>query len=168
MPVSSGTSGGRELLGLYLNDHLAGATAGRELFRRAVRTHRGTDAGTALRALCDEVEQDRASLQHIMRSLHVPVTSYKVWLGWTAEKAGRLKLNGSVLRRSPLSSVVELEAMALGVAGKAAGFRVLRTIAERDPRLDRGQLDDLVTRAEAQQQTLERLRLAAAAEVFAG
>ena len=56
--------------------------------------------------------------------------------------------------------------MTLGVAGKAAGWRVLRAVADRDGRLDAGQLDILLERAARQQETLEGLRMAAAAEVF--
>ena len=37
--------------------------------------------------------------------------------GWVAEKAGRLKLNGSLLTYSPLSRLVELEGLSLGVEG---------------------------------------------------
>jgi hypothetical protein len=41
------------------------------------------------------------------------------------EKAARLKLNGHLLARSPLSSLEELEMLRLGVEGKAAGWRTL-------------------------------------------
>ncbi len=160
------TPAGHEALGRYLNDHLLGATGGLELFRRVTRSHRGTAEAAELEQLTGEIEQDRTSLLEIMRALGVPVRSYEVWLGWTAEKVGRLKPNGGLLRRVPLSSVIELEAMTLGVAGKAAGWRVLRAVADRDGRLDAGQLDILLERAARQQETLEGLRMAAAAEVF--
>lgn len=44
--------------------------------------------------------------------------------GWLAEKAGRLKLNGRPLRRSPLSGLVELEMMHLAVEGEQACWRI--------------------------------------------
>ncbi len=75
---------------------------------------------------------------------------YKVLGGWVLEKVGRLKANGHLLRRSPLSDLVEMEALVLGVQGKAAGFRALRSIAAGDPRLDATDLDRLVDRAECQ------------------
>lgn len=168
MSVDATSPGGAELLGIYLNDHLAGATGGRELFRRAARAQRGTAAGATLQELCSQIEQDRTALLAMMGGLDIPVRSYKVWLGWTAEKAGRLKLNGSLLRRSALSPVIELEAMTLGVAGKAAGWRLLRAMAEREPRLDADLLDGLLSRAADQEKTLERLRLAAATTAFTG
>jgi hypothetical protein len=155
------------LLGIYLNDHLAGATAGLELFRRAAGSHASTSAGAALTRLTAEVEADRDSLLGIMRALGVPVRQYKVLGGWVAEKAGRFKPNGRLLSRSPLSSVIELEGLHLGVLGKSAGFRLLRSLADADPRLDAAELDRLVDRAERQAGELEQLRITAAREAFA-
>jgi hypothetical protein len=54
----------------------------------------------------------------------------------------------------------------LGIEGKRAGWRVLRRQAHVDQRLDPAQLDDLIARAEQQVETVEGLRIEAAAEVF--
>lgn len=148
-------------LTIYLNDHLAGATAGLELFRRAARTQRGTPAGPELARLTAEVTEDRDSLLSVMRRLGVPVRQYKVLGGWVGEKVGRVKLNGHLLTRSPLSNLVELEALRLGVEGKGAGWRLLRAVAEQDPRLDPADLDRLVERAQDQVGRLEALRMQA-------
>lgn len=104
------------------------------------------------------------TLLDLMVLLDVPVRTYKTWAAWLAEKAGRLKLNGHVVTRSPLSRVEELEIMRLGVEGKAAGWRTLRESS--DPRLDPVVLDGLIDRARRQADELERLRVRAAAEVF--
>ena len=153
------------LLGIYLNDHLAGATAGLELFRRATGSATGTTRDTLAR-LTTEVQQDREALLDLLARLDVPVRHYKVLGGWALEKVGRLKLNGSLLRRSPLSDLVELEGLVLAVQGKAAGFRALRRVAEAEPRLDAAELDALVDRAGRQADTLEQLRLQTAARVL--
>lgn len=166
---TAGTSGPRpDLLGIYLNDHLAGATAGVDLFRRAAGAHRGSQVGETLDRLAAEVAEDRGSLQDMMAALGIPIRRYKLYAAWAAEKVGRLKLNGSLLERSPLSSVVELEGMRLGVEGKASGWRTLRTVADHDGRLDADRLDALLARARRQADTLEELRVHAAAEVFSG
>ncbi|MFF7969828.1 hypothetical protein [Streptomyces sp. NPDC007905] len=92
------------LLGICLNDHLAGATAGTERARHLVRsTH---DA--ALGPVSAEIAQDRTALLGIMRKLGVPVRRYKVCAAWTAEKVARLKGNGRLVRRSPLSTVLDV------------------------------------------------------------
>jgi hypothetical protein len=153
------------LLGIYLNDHLAGATGGAELARRVAGSHGSEQAG-ALHRLAAEVAQDRAALLDFMAALGVPVRGYKVWAAWAGEKAARLKLNGRLLSRSPLSSLEELELMRLGVEGKAAGWRTLRTLAETDTRLDVGRLDELISRARRQADLLEELRVSAARQVI--
>jgi hypothetical protein len=154
------------LLGIYLNDHLTGATGGVELARRmADAQHSGEEAGR-LRQLANDVAEDRASLISIIERLGVTVDQFKVALGWLGEKVGRWKLNGRVFTRSPLSQVIELEAMLLGVEGKAAGWRSLRAVAEHDDRLDVAELDRLIERASSQVETIESLRVAAVNRVF--
>jgi hypothetical protein len=163
IPVTASTRQTRaELLGIYLNDHLAGATGGAELARRVAAARRGDEAGDALLRFAADVAADRAALLDMMAALDVPVRAYKVYAGWIGEKAGRLKLNGRLLARSPLSSLEELEMMRLGVEGKAAGWRTLQLLADTEPRLDRARLMELITRAESQLKLLEDLRVRAA------
>ncbi|HEY8047353.1 MAG TPA: hypothetical protein VIF35_24040 [Streptosporangiaceae bacterium] len=154
-------------LGIYLNDHLAGATAGVELARRVAGAGQVPAAAPELRQFADEVAEDRAALRRIMGTLGVPVRGYKVWAAWAGEKAGRLKPNGHLRTRSPLSNLEELEIMRLGVEGKAAGWRTLRALADRDARLDAGQLDGLISRARRQADFLEESRVRAAQQVIA-
>jgi hypothetical protein len=155
------------LLGIYLNDHLAGATGGAELAKRLATTDDDWSGG-ALRRFAGDVEEDRETLLAIMATLDVPVRQYKVWAAWAVEKAARLKLNGHLLTRSPLSRLVELEAMSLGVEGKAAVWRTLLVRSPIDDRLDSGQLDGLFLRATQQREVLEHLRVRAAAEACGG
>ena len=163
IPVStSAQQTGAELLGIYLNDHLAGATGGAELARRAAAARRSDEAGDTLLRFAADVVADRAALLDIMAVLDVPVRAYKVYAGWIGEKLGRFKLNGRLLGRSPLSSLEELEMMRLGVEGKAAGWRTLQVLADTDPRLDRARLMELIARAESQVKLLEDLRVRAA------
>jgi hypothetical protein len=156
----------RSLLAIYLNDHLAGATAGDRLLRRAAREHRDDAIGAELGRLAQEVAQDRRTLMRIMTDLGAPVSRLRVGLGRLAETAGRVKLNGRVLSRSPLSDLLEVEAMQLGVEGKAAAWRTLGDLAHDEPRLDRRQLDRLLERAGAQIEALERLRIQSASRAW--
>ncbi len=157
-----------ELLGIYLNDHLAGAVAGSNLARRLAANEREWTEAAVLERLATEIAEDRRVLEAVMAALGVPARVYKTWAAWSAERIGRLKLNGGLFKRSPLSRVLELEAMRLGVEGKAAGWRTLRARAETDSRLDAARLDALIERARAQIEVLERLRIEAAADVFSG
>lgn len=155
----------RNELGIYLNDHLAGATGGVELARRAA--HGSTRHREALHAIATELAEDRSALRQIMRTLGIPARHYKQYGAWAAEKIGRLKLNGQLTGRAPLSDVLEIEGLRLAVEGKAARWRLLRRLAEHDHRLDRDLLDRLLTRAERQRQVLDELHMSAATDVFA-
>jgi hypothetical protein len=156
------------LLSIYLNDHLAGATAGADLARRLAHTHRSSPDGAVVTRLADEIVEDRATLVRLMKTLEIRPNQPKVAAGWLAEKAGRLKLNGHLLTRSPLSTVIEMESMRLGVEGKAAGWRTLRALAGWDHRLDHDEIDRLIERANEQIEALEILRVDAVAKVLAG
>ena len=154
------------LLSIYLNDHLAGATGGLELARRLAASHPDPGQRATLQRLAADIAHDRRALLQLMALLGLPVRRYKVSAAWAAEKAARLKLNGSLLSRSPLSSLEELEMLRLGVEGKAAGWRTLRTLADTDSRLGHDTLDELMARAREQASLLEELRVRAAARLI--
>jgi hypothetical protein len=155
-----------EKLGIYLNDHLAGATFGVGLARRIADQHRQWAYGAELERVAEEIAQDRRNLLEIMDSLGVPARRYKICAGWAAERVGRLKPNGVLYRRSGLSTVVELETMRLGVEGKTLVWRSLLVVATGEERLDEPRLQSLLSRARDQIDTLEALRLRAVAGVF--
>lgn len=155
------------LLGAYLTDHLTGAAAGADLARRIARAHRDMPAGPALAEMAGDIAQDRAVLIQIMSDLGVPRRRHAFLLGRLAEKVGRLKPNRRLWRRSPMSSVVELETLWLGVNGKSRLWRTLRSAAVEDDRLEAGFLDHLCDRAKAQADEIEALRLRAVEEAFA-
>ncbi|MFJ4953804.1 hypothetical protein [Streptomyces sp. NPDC088760] len=155
-----------KLLGIYLNDHLAGATAGTERAAHLVRSSRGSELGRALEPVAAEIAQDRTTLIGIMRDLGVPVRRYKVCAGWAGEKAGRLKPNGRLVRRSPLGILLDLEALRLGIEGKAALWQTLRRLSATEARLDPARLDTLLERARRQQITVEEWRIRQAGEAL--
>ncbi|HEY2771466.1 MAG TPA: hypothetical protein VGI87_12905 [Solirubrobacteraceae bacterium] len=154
------------LLSIYLNDHLAGATLGRELSRRAAGSNRGSSYGPFLENLAREVHEDRETLLEVMRTLDVGVDRLKVAGAWGAEKLGRLKPNGRLTGYSPLSRVVELEGLTLGVRGKLAMWRALELVQSEHPALHGFDFAALAARAERQQEGLEEQRRAACAEAF--
>jgi hypothetical protein len=156
----------KKLLGIYLNDHLAGSTMGLELVRRARGANRGSPLGEFLEGLAREIEDDRKTLEGMMEDLEIRKDPIKVAAGWALEKAGRLKLNGQLTGYSPLSRLVELEGLALGVTGKLALWKALRLLADGEHALDATALDRLVERAEEHQRGLEEHRLTAAREAL--
>ncbi|WP_371502951.1 hypothetical protein OG871_37445 [Kitasatospora sp. NBC_00374] len=154
-------------LSIYLNDHLTGAFGGAALAHRMADTHADSRRASELRSLAREVEEDRDELVRIMNRLGVPVRRYRTWLGIAGERVARLKPNGTLVHRAPLSDLIELEAMRTGVEGKAALWRALRAIADQDPRLDPDDLDRLTRRAADQARTLNGWHRAVSASVLA-
>ena len=146
-----------DYLAIYLQDHLAGSTGGLELARRARDSHSGTELGEFLAGLANEIAEDRERLLEIMSFCDVGEDRVKVAGAWAGEKLGRLKLNGEILSRSPLSSVVELEGLYVGICGKLSLWRNLeRAMGEH---LARFGLPELIERAERQRDQVEQQRL---------
>lgn len=156
-----------KLLGIYLNDHLAGSVTGVEMARRAAGANEGSELGRFLRSLVADIEADRDALRGLMDDLGVRPDPLKQAGAWTLEKVGRLKPNGQLTGRSPLSRLIELESLALGITGKLALWRALGAVAESEPALDGAALERLAERAREQQQQVEERRVAVSAEVFA-
>lgn len=154
------------LLRIYLNDHLAGSTVGLELARRTRAENADNPVGEYLDTLIRELREDRATLLGVMSALGLPRDQLKVGAAWLGEKLGRLKLNGRWMRYSPLSRLVELEGLCLGTEGRLSLWRTLRRVSRKDERLRRSDFAALITRAEQQRRTLERLRQQASEEAF--
>lgn len=145
------------MLHTYMQDHHAGAAAGIDLFRRAAEDHEDSHTRDVLSRIGDETEEDLRSLEELMTLAGTSPSLLKDLPARAAEKAGQLKPNRRVAERSPLSDLVELEALTLAVTGKMLGFRALLDIA--DPRLPRPTLEILVERAQEHGRELEKLRL---------
>ena len=141
------------LLRIYLQDHHAASAGGVALARRAL----GPDHPVA-----KQIVRDRETLERVMRQLSVAPSAIKTRVVRVAEHAGRLKLNGTLFKRSPLSSVVELETLVVGVRGKEALWTALQ---KADIRLE-DDLEALAESARGQAAELEALRLRAAERAF--
>jgi hypothetical protein len=152
------------LLDIYLQDHHAGATAGVELARRTAGTNGGGPFAGELKTIAGEIEQDLASLERIMADLGVRQDRRKDVSAWIGEKLGRLKRNGTWLSYSPLSRVVELEGLVIGVTGKQALWEAL---ADSTGERFAADLEQLAKRARDQRRRLDELRRRAAQTAFA-
>lgn len=145
-------------LATYLNDHLAGSTAARDLVQRSATQTRGSALGIFLGTLLRDIEEDRSELRSIMRRLDVKEQVAKQAAGAVAERASRVKFDVIDRNAGGLNRVLELESMLMGIEGKAALWRTLRQVAPREPRLAGVDLDVLVARADEQQADVERHR----------
>jgi hypothetical protein len=155
-----------KLLKIYLSDHLAGATAGYELAKRSLTKNGDNDLGSYLRKLVKELEADKISLEQVIARVGGSKSRVKLTAAWTAEKIGRLKLNGSIASYSDLSRLLEVEGLCLGVEGKLSLWRALKQTASSNSLLNGFDFDRLIERATAQRHELEGHRLRAAAQAF--
>ena len=122
-------------------------------------------AGRALgqqHPVAEQIARDREALEGVMRQLSIAPSAIKTGVVRVAECAGRLKLNGTLFKRSPLSSVVELETLVVGVRAKEALWTALQ---KADIRVE-DDLEALAESARGQGAELEALRLRAAARAF--
>jgi cell division protein FtsB len=151
-------------LEIYLNDHLAGACGGVELARR-LRASNRDDAvfGETLSRVCAEIEADRTVLEQVIEELGYSRSKVKPAAAWLAEKLGRLKLNGQLHGYSPLSRLIELEGLLIGITGKIGLWQTLTELGAGED-LD-ANLEQLTARAAAQRAAIDDLHRIAAAAV---
>ncbi len=149
-----------ELLAIYLNDHFAGATGGVELARRLEASNAGGEFAAPLGELRVEIEADRATLLTLMDELGVARSPLKPHIAVLGERLARLKPNGQLRGYSPLSRLIELEALLLGISGKLRLWVLCGELVGARSAFDFG---SLAARAEAQRERVEGLQLRAAA-----
>lgn len=150
------------LLAIYLNDHRAGAVAGVELAKRTLNNNRGTEYEAFLAKLVEDIEEDQAALDGIIERSGIPRSPVKPGIAWASEKVGRLKLNGAITGYSPLSRLIELEGLRLGVEGKRCLWRSLKSARPAEAAVTDDELDELIARADAQIEAVEEHRVKAA------
>jgi hypothetical protein len=153
----------QKLLGIYLNDHLAGSVVGTRLVRRIAKHNEGNHYGSEASRLAHEIEQDKATLEELMERLGVRKKRARLAVAAVTETAGRLKPNGRLVGYSPLSRVIELEALTIGITGKLELWQSLKATGER---IDGVDPDELIARAEDQRGRVRELRLQASREAF--
>ncbi len=154
----------RDILGLYLSDHLTGATAGVERCERMARVYAGTELGPGLAGLATEIRVEREFLRELIETLELRQRPYRQAAAWMAERAGRLKTNDR-LGGSPMTPLLEIELMRSAVAGKLGGWQTLTHLAPTlglPPEL----FAALAERARAHAATLEDLHATVASEAF--
>ena len=89
-----------------------------------------------------------------MAGLGIGESRLLVLVARTAERIGRLKPNGSLLHRTPLTDLVEVEALRDAVAGKIAGWQALLAIVDDVAALDRVRLESLLDQGRVQHNRL--------------
>jgi hypothetical protein len=145
---ASGLDG--RLLAIYLRDHHALLVALREVADRMTGAAHAEDRRAFAAELRHAAEDDLAQLEAFLGRLDSAPSRVRLGAVWAAEKVGRLKLNGRVVRTSPLSSVTELEGCRLLLESSRAlwtGIAHLE-IGPTDAAERAGRSEQLLARAE--------------------
>ena len=144
----------KKLLRIYVRDHDALLLISQRIARRSMESNRGTELGSMLTRLHEELKQDSQALEEILALLDVRPSRLKRAGTWGAERLGRMKLNGRILRYSPLSRVHEIQALTALVWMKRSMWRALKRTFGTSA-LASADLDGLIERAERQEDALE-------------
>ena len=150
-----------KLLGLYLSDHLTGATAGVSRIQRMAEAFADTPVAAELSRVSAEITRERDVLSGLIQDLGVRRRPHRQAAAWLSEHAGRLKLNGRIVRRSPMTMVLEAELMRAAILGKLGGWQTLEELAPElglDPATFRKFGDDARSQIEALSRVHEHAR----------
>jgi len=118
------------LLGVYLNDHLAGSVGGSERFERLADVLRSTPVGPLVAEVAQQVAQEREELRDVVERQDLthqnPVKQVLVLVG---ERVARLKAVRGRLRRSAMDTLLEVELMRSALVGKLGVWETLHDVA---------------------------------------
>jgi hypothetical protein len=136
------------------------------LVRRIWRSNRRTRWGPVIEKIAETIEQDLVVLDEVRAAAGVSGGDLKRVAALLTERAGRLKLNGHLLTYSPLSRVLELEALMSAVRGKQSLWVALRTAAPTHPEWSDFDFAALEERGSEQLETLGRIHEWAVTEMI--
>ena len=154
-----------DALGHYIRIHLTGSAGGIELFSRGDAMP-DADAKAQVRRMRDELVQERKQLLAMADRLDVRPAPFAATAAKIGERVGRLKPNGKLLQRTPMTDVVDLETMIVAVSGKIAGWESMIAVADRHDGLDAAELKGLLDQAVRQRDDLSALHAEAASRAL--
>ncbi|WP_114908204.1 hypothetical protein [Ornithinimicrobium murale] len=155
-----------DLLELYLNDHLTGATAGRARVRHMVQAYADLPIHEALCRLADELEEEHRRLRTVITDLGLAVKRYRQIPAEIGERLGRLKLNNRLLGRSPMSPFLEIELLRGAVNAKSGLWETLHDLSPALG-LDAAEWQTLAGQAQDQDTLLRSLHAQLRTQTFA-
>jgi UDP-glucose 4-epimerase len=146
----------RRILQSYLSDHLTGAAGGRARALKMSEWYADREIGPALAGLAAELDEEHAHLRELIDALDLRRGLPLQALARAGELVGRLKTNGRVLTRSPMTPLLEVELLRAAVNGKQGMWQLLADHAD-ELGLDAADYLRRSADADRQQETLERL-----------
>ncbi len=152
-------------LEVYLNDHLAGATAGLNLAQMAAEEHKGDEHGAFFGEIASEIKTDFETLERLIAELGVEQSATKTAAAEIGSKMMAPKFVGG--DDDELNAFITLETLSMGIEGKVCMWKALKTVQTGYPTLESLDLDDLIARGESQRERIEAARLEIAPQALA-
>lgn len=153
----------QENLQSYLHDHLAGATTGLELLDFLISVQDDQSLPQFWVTLREDVHADQETLRSLVDALGFTPGSTRQAAAWALEKLARVKFLLAGPGKGSLGRLEALEALSLGIEGKAALWAALAMVPDAPPPLRALDLAHLQARAREQRALVETHRLEAAA-----
>jgi hypothetical protein len=157
-----------QALGIYLNDHSAGAHGALALLQHLEAQYADTEHARFAAMLRVEVEADERQLQEIIERLQIRGGGPRKFASWLTERAAQLKLAVDDPSEGTLRLLESLEALVLGIHGKLALWRSLDRIASDMPELQGLDFTRLARRATDQRERVEQHRLSVVRTALVG
>jgi hypothetical protein len=143
---------------VYLNDHLAGATAGADRAKQAAERHDG-ELGEFFAQLADEVGADYNTLTSLMDQMDAHASGAKEVLAKAGSEISEAKFSGESMDDPEFGTFITLETLSIGVEGKLCMWKALKVVADDYPELSSTDIDTLIERAQSQRDKIEGKRL---------
>jgi hypothetical protein len=143
---------------VYLNDHLAGATAGVDLVKLATERHDG-ELGEFFAQLADGITADHNTLTSLMDQMDAHHSGAKEVLAKAGSEITEAKFSGDSMDDPEFGTFLTLETLSIGVEGKLCMWKALKVVEDDYPELKSTDLDTLIERAQSQRDKLEGKRL---------
>jgi hypothetical protein len=136
-----------------------------ELLDRLCRLSSAGDRQQLFVSLRKEIAEDQQVVKLLLRSLGGKESKIRKAAAWLSEKVGEAKLALDDSGNGQLRLLEALEALGLGIQGKAGLWRALRAASSQEPEIAKLDLAQLERRADDQFQRVdaERLQIARAA-----
>lgn len=166
MPLTAEQAGlDTSVLELYLNDHLAGASGGRNRAHHMVEAHADLPVAGELADLARQLDGEWERVDRLIKELGLDTLRYRQVAAAVGERLGRLKLNRRLTQRSPMTPVLETELLRGAVNAKRGLWQVMQELA---PRLDMDATEwhELDRQAVAQSELLDRVHSSLRPDAF--
>jgi hypothetical protein len=155
----------KDALHVYLNDHLAGATAGVDLVKSAAERHEG-ELGEFFEQLADEISGDYNTLTSLIDQLNAHGSGAKEALAKIGSEVSDAKFSGESVDDPEFGTFLTLETLSIGVEGKLCMWKALKVVEDEYPELASFDIDKLSERAQAQRDRIEGKRLEVASSAL--